>query len=1074
MSHLRLLPLDIIAHYLPTGSLALLFATLDKSLIFALSKRNTIDHLTFYDDGAPFWANMMLFKAVERVNRLEIVFHATQEPLNWSGFERLNPQELSLVAGTYHRDIASFYDLLAMGLPNEHLTTKNSPRFATLFPALTSLHIQTAVYGDYFSEYNDSLNVSFLPIDFILAMPPTLTILRLEHLWNFGTSQEIYALPTSITDLYCNYDYSNTTQPSALFNIAAALKHLQNLTRLTLLNFAYLGLELNYRTEIREFYGIHEDDDYLFDRLTGDVSPPLSFPPSLTELTLSDYKFSFPYQLLTSSSLIDSSLTRLFIKGSFSVPNADEIEFQPIDWANILPRSLTSLHLEDVRSKLNPFLSAKIKSLPTSLTDLTYLVAELFHDSLELMTPLICLESLRLRALFEGSPFTWNNWDATNVPDLAAKLDLLPVMELHQLPSSLKSLILQRAAPKLLTIAELQQLPSGLESLTLPRFKLSELDLVKKHLPNLFISFTTEVILTDNDNGPLLRHLFADEISPDLNTARLERAVRHWCEKNQVGFPFSLIGAEDHENHDHPFIQTTSLELNQIEMNSFDPEHYSYSRDLGVRMRQFRYFPHLLDVPFPNVKSIEARFLSCQVDLGSSKSPPPTLTALHLHTTSFINVFDLPPTLTILTSEAPGDIHEINAPSGGLNPLRLKHLRAPRWRCEASSLLRILDPEMDTLETQIVNLPDYEVLFFLTKLMTPHNVLISKITLQYSCTGTLVQDLQFSDGKADLGAMKISTTNSLLERINAATCTVPSSFALNIYQNTSKHPSEAVISLSSALGDRFQLNVDSDSWAWVIPSHTRSFTLEDHHRLIPDFSQSHLPDDRDLPLVLSRDIYIAEPSLPNLTPSSAPISLYGPIVSLLTRLIHLEIGSNACADRWWNCLPDQLLTLIVRSNDPNGLNIGNKFPCSLTALVIERQTPSVSKLSFRLSSLPRSLKYLAIHMEPIELCDILTECKEDISLPNLKSMYLSRPTELTALSLCKMLPKISGIRILGISTSPKTTEDLAGKLAALNCRQLSEALLATNNGFAKLKIPKFDMKALLLEITESESMESSL
>lgn len=200
----------------------------------------------------------------------------------------------------------------------------------------------------------------------------------------------------------------------------------------------------------------------------------------------------------------------------------------------------------------------------------------------------------------------------------------------------------------------------------------------------------------------------------------------------------------------------------------------------------------------------------------------------------------------------------------------------------------------------------------------------------------------------------------------------------------------------------------------------------------------------------------------------------GPIVSHLNRLVHLEIHSNARAECWWDCLPSQLLTFIIRGSDPME-NFGTKFPASLTALVIQRpevpmlRNPTFSTLSFRMSALPKSLVHLALDLEPFELCDIITECKEDIVLPNMKSMFFSRPSELSALSLCRMLPKITGVRIIEIINSPKNVPDYTQKIAVLNCRQVGEAFGASSNAFAKLKIPKLDIKALLADIAETEA-----
>lgn len=831
---LHLLPWIFLSPYLKTESLARLFATLDKSLISALSQHNAIDTLATFEGASEAWPAVMLFRSVQSVRCLEIAFVPSRgDPQNFSGLARLNPQELFFFDGDKRPNGSTpFFKRLALDRPNEHLTKGKHPRLATLFPALNSLRMGTAVSEDSYLLYNhQELNANFLPpLEFIAAMPSTLTVLHLDRVWHFGTSYEIYALPTSITDLHC--DYIEKQDQRELFNISAALKHLQNLTRLTLIRVAYLGLEKDYKQLIREAYdGLmddYEEEDYS-DRLRKDESIPVTFPASLTDLTLKDYVESFPIELLTSPALASSSLTRLTVHGTISLTNPFALE-ENLQWADIMPSSLT--HLDLIGTFDHRSASVRIKSLPTSLTELHFDFFELLDLAAPLLTPLRSLETLTFRTAVEAIAHWDLDWNKCDERTRRLNLTALPTMPLELLPASLKRLTLKRDAPQSLTLAELQRLPSNLDFLCLPRFDLSQLETLRKHLPKAFLEITQEIILTEPGNGALLRKLLApSDVAPVLSLARVERAIRLWCNTNRVGFPLSLLPLVPYGHHpvkvSSNFAQTQKLVLDQKVMKAWpsDEGPNVFVRTMGVRLFNYNFFgtTSAMENAFPNAKTLEAHILRSRPVGGAAL--PPTLTTLDLHNTNFsIQLKELPFTLTRLTSNMPLEIARRQViPFDSMSP-RLKVLRTPKWEIDYFALLRIISPDMEVFEVTISGVADYNVIPLLERAISPHDLLVGRLCLKYACTGILVEDMDFEDGKADFAAIKAETTKTLMERLNSAIVPLPASLSLARDPDVWKKASGGWIPLRLALGPDFKFINERIGvrQSWLIPRKTRS------------------------------------------------------------------------------------------------------------------------------------------------------------------------------------------------------------------------------------------------------------
>lgn len=527
---------------------------------------------------------------------------------------------------------------------HQFLTPNYCPIFSSLTPRLQKLVLdypENRTRPDTFSLASTIRDSP--PLSKLLALPSTLTSLKIIDVGHRSFIALLYALPSGLLELNLKFDSFHDLK----VRLSTIFERIPALTKLCL---SYVHIEKEQKP---------------------------SLPPSLTHLHLYVHS-GISSEFLSSLGLRSSSLIHFGIRrNDFSSQTTAH------DLSSCFPSTLTSLHLSSSRGRLS------ITTLPPCITSLKLggnLLAAVDYfsgpiASLRLLTSLsFCKPTGGMMLPF--SPPSSRGEDASEGENSLASNSKAPsFLDLKLLPQSITSLAFHRDFQSIST-ANVEDLPSSLTSLSVVSCDLEWACRLTAMRPNcsVFIGENPCNILGEqtDTNGMKLRHQFSEHWSPNLDIVAFENAVSCYYKPRRVHI--SLEWTVDELDYEQ------MLWVNRTVHPSTKSFTYRPSSEImNATLRTYSPMPELDYLQtFPALEKLVLAkpWKDNNWNLAVSQLPP-TLTHLELNNVLAIihHGKHLPPLLTFISSDS--DLTGSGTSSLSLTQLpHLIYLDTPLWEFE--------------------------------------------------------------------------------------------------------------------------------------------------------------------------------------------------------------------------------------------------------------------------------------------------------------------------------------------------------------------------------------------------------
>ena len=1040
------LPFDLlqsIADYLRLEDYTGLFATFDRSLQKTLSAPGFFRQLSIDADLRTLsWDVHYLLRAAREMGHLIIKDDVSFAPHELPLILSLNPLELtlpSILLLKYSTTLLEKYVNDKADKKERHLarfmTVVQLPKFSRLTPRLERLTLSHSLQ----------------------ALPNVLH----RMLWDQETSEKPHhdrssflRFPDSLVAI------SSTCVPERVFPFL--IEALPNTLRS--LELTYISHEQDVASLIAPFPQLENlhlhrfDGDFRWDSGAATVS---SFPKSLVRLGLSATSAAKLTRFCNDSRIQSSQIS--IIELNLAMQPYGAASDSELDLRRLLPTSVTEATVTIANARFQDKNDGfTITSLPHSLTALTLQLSSNCEPLFKAIMKLPQLKSLNLKrkrapacvyyiahleptaseppivdkpskaaaaasdAVADSSDYeTGTESDSSSVDSSVSfegptisnnKRKNQQCITFALLPRSLTHLRIEHC--RTTSIGSMaSDLPTGLIYLSLPMIDLSDLPLLKDHLPRCFFDISAPINVWKSSAGSVLLHRdFGWRGHVDLQEWAMA-VSRHFSTLN-VRFTLDW----EHDGTSESF--KTSKRVKSFEMKSTTPatiglislgldSWYSYE---PILCSCYNMQKLVLNRPPTSTKTRSLSLSSFPHSLTHFESDDPALSILLSFTS---REFVIPHSLTYISTKSYGNLRRVL-------PKNLTFLDAPSWKMDSALLSWNFD-KFEKLSVSVSNILDARIVSFLSSEQVVRNRSKLAFNFFYFTSGLLlpssgpnaVQDVTWN-------LMK-STTQQMLQV--ALSQPWPSSPASS--SETSK--SKANQTIGSIVGSVTPESAYTDQLTLYLPPSTTTATIK-------------LGDPGDCLIAATT----SKAKQRNLPPDDPVHSFKFP-----QKIVRLELLGVHLPNGWLATLPSTVTHLDVCLNDDFNV-LGGDFPPKLKVLILTAGRQC--NLPFQLSQLPSSLKHLLIAANAFGLHLSEDAFKEStLNLPRLESVRLLYPTLVTAYVFCKRLPlkNINFFNIVAETIDNHTTNELqhrlSGKLTGSHIysaiRSTSKLIWSTNSSY---------------------------
>lgn len=947
-----------------------LFATFDRSLQRLLASSSAFDTLVIPSQvGVPRAPLRYFLSAVRNVKHL--VFSPNTQ---WSAMTiplllTLNPLTLAVGANMIH---SSVFNLLEDYLSNpkdedlsrlaQNFCFSGLPNFSRLTPRLERLTFRAPLSTIAVNASTRSAQVvkgdSSLPK--LICFPAGLQALSLAKISSTEFSELFRAVPRGIRSLEVDWAMATTYSISEFFRFFRSLEHIS-----TSMMHAVTYRE-NHSTEI-------------------------DIPPTLNSLHITNTPF-LPIALLRSSELRNSSISHITLASWLRPEHSGQrAPTELLDLRPLLPLSLKSLIWK--RSHEAPGEIFEVTALPETLTKLEILDETPRSTLLSNIRSLVLLKHLTvsLKGTIDGLD------EASGSREMRGELSSSPYVLPMDTMSVLEILDLKGDVFHALKEHQIATLPTTLKQISVPKFDLSLVPFLKKRLPNCSLRIKEEILCFGDENGAFLMSQFSEQLGPEIfDLSAFHVAVIAYYQPLGVSFsigpplrnqtltraPMPLVKtfiAFGGLSRPGEFVTSHQYErkplVPRMDVSSYASDaHIPIAAELWARGRELaEIFPNLTKMAY-NV----TRTLVFTPFLQYYKS----LTSIDLYDSpTDFSFHTLPATLTRLTSNRNLDISG-DALLGHPRP-KFKVLSLPCGSFSPQAILMCDLSDLEVLHCRFYGMVDHEVVPFLTSKIPAKARPNTLIEISYCTSGTILINSTDEDLKNVTWKKIRDHTDTLMKAILEQ--------PFESYIQNEENPGSLVF--DAPLVGRGGLKL-GDCLESLLPLSKVTIDIPIN---FPRIAES-------ITIMDIRSPWRA--SLPNLRPKTL---IGGPTTGPLPwhpnlTLLHLNLEGALVHPEFPDTITDLRLTMDVSHF------LNSKLPASLTFFEYQFRRPlehtcSASCLPFALKDLPPSLQHLLISSPPFVLQDHINEAKGSrLKLPNLKSIRLQQPTEVTLLAFLKLMP----------------------------------------------------------------------
>lgn len=1003
------LPLDGIRPILSLvdlESMVKLYATFDRSIQKLVASSGAFNSLTIKLTVALPRAPLRYFlSAVRNVSQLVFADGTKWSAMTLPLLSTLNPTTLSIGSGMMHpsvvnllQDFVKTPDDTFLRETAQNFTCNVLPNFKRLTPRLTTLTLRDspgAIAGNLELSQFVMANYGLLPA--FLTVPDTLTSLTLDNITQNTVLGDLYNMPPTIRSLSLGFARKAVVVLPTLFMLFPQLESLtiSGISRIALERDPTEAVLRGERVKLPSF----SEKDFVI-------------PKSLNSLSLLNLDH-IPLVLLQSPALKASSISSMVIHLLATLKES----CSNLDLQSCLPPSILSLNLSSMPIDTDNEHFATFASLPTSLTHLT--VSRLTSDSpafqllhllksLRKIDFLLPIASVRqtTEPLAQEEPEKGQNSDEAETPK-----KLPYIVPIHMLSRTVESITMIDSGFPAFEAHHIASLPPYLKQLIVADFNLSLYPLLKERAPLCRLTFYKYIELLKVGNGKYLTEKFADalELPSKFNLSQFHAAIISHYRPQGVSFGIGAISPSG------PPIATVN-EFVAFGPNVLETKFMSTKlitkkdeKPLGERMEPPYYAESTPSFPIPVerwLKNLALNFPSLtKIVLNVTNIAPcagtfwtlKNLKHVELYDTPIVFSFrDLPASITHLSGNTSLEVNE--AIEGQVMP-NFKVLDFPYGSFCGRSLRLCGLKDMDRFYATVFDIADRDIIPLLTSDVSEKTRRNMRLSIRYLVTGDLLvlekDDASLKNVTWDL--LREKTDMALRRALDAPYCPTLSQGASTTPQSSTESSLEASID-HQKIGDVLE----------TLKGMTRA--TKGHPIIVPIIAESVVFRG----LTGEWDLSLGPFSVgPDESPWRACINSHAKITrhadAPMKSLTRLSLAGVNLYSSFWNTLPNSLTDLrisILRSLS----DFGSTFPSSLRVLVLQSasnvdRSEAAERLPFCLSALPSTIEHFSIQSPSVfVLHQHVEECAVPLALPNLKSVRIAFPTEVTALAFAKILP----------------------------------------------------------------------